>query len=213
MSGVSLQSVESLREFRGVLCKLAGLVQAALSEADSELSRTADWLTRSQALHWKAELRVRAEELTRARSALTRKKAEKSPTGARQSTVEEEKAFQRAQRRLEEAQQKAAAVQRWIRQLDHVAFTYRPVAQGLMTTVEVDVPRGLARLDDMVASLEAYLAGGARPQWVSSQVAEGEMRREPVEGAAWPGPAETPAEGHDPPPGDPPAEPSAADRP
>src|SRR4030095_12473514 len=128
------------RQFRVGLCKLADQVKAALNEADGDLHRTSDWLTHKQTLYWSNEIRVRAEELTRARSALTRKKIEKSPTGARQSCVEEEKAFKKAQRLLEEAQEKAAAVKRWIRKLDETLFTYRPVSQSLKSTVDVDVP-------------------------------------------------------------------------
>jgi hypothetical protein len=172
MTSANVESIEALREFRSRLCKLAEQVQAALSEAESELSRTIEWLSHTQTMHWKSELRIRAEDLTRARSALTRKKAEKSPTGARQSVVEEEKAFKKAQRRLEEAQQKQAAVKRWTRLLDQAAFSYRPVAQSLMSTVEVDVPRGLARIDSMALALETYLAGGPPPEWVKSEISE-----------------------------------------
>src|SRR5688572_3695305 len=175
--GASVESIEALRQFRARLCKSAEQVQAAMSEAESNLSRTSGWLMHEQTLHWKTQMRIRAEDLTRARSALNRRKNERSPTGARQSCVEEEKAFKKAERRLEEAQQKSADVKRWIRQLDQAAFTYRPVAQALMSAVEVDVPRGLARIDAMALALEAYLAGGPPPEWVKSEASEVSMSR------------------------------------
>lgn len=177
MGGASVESIDALRDFRARFCKLAEQAQAALLEAEGELTRTGDWLTHSQTLHWKNQLRIRGEELTRARSALNRKKNERSPTGARQSCVEEEKAFKKAQARLEEAQRKDAATKRWVRQLEQTAFTYRPVAQALLTTVEADVPRALVRVDQMIDALAAYLEGGKRPDWVKSDADSGGMTR------------------------------------
>src|SRR5436309_9107343 len=98
--GARLESIEDLRTLRARLAGLSQHVQTALLEAEGELTRTADWLARTQSYHWKEQLRQRGEEFTRARSALTRKKNEKSALGGRPSCVEEEQIFKRAQRRL-----------------------------------------------------------------------------------------------------------------
>lgn len=167
--GAHLESLAEMRRFRSRLIQLGEQTQAALDEAEGEITRTADWLAHTQKLHWETQLRVRSEEFTRAKSALNRKKNEKSPLGGRQSYVEEEQEFKKAERRLEEARRKSAAVKHWTRKLDEAAFNYRPTAQALRSTVELDVARGAARLGEMLQALEAYLAGGPPPAWAVSE--------------------------------------------
>jgi hypothetical protein len=175
--GARLDDLHELRRFRARLLVLGDQVQTALMEAESDLTRTADWLSRTQSFHWREQLRARTEEFGRARSALTRRKNEKSPAGGRQSCVEEERLFKIAQRRLEEAEQKSAAVKRWERKLDEAAYSYRPMAQSLRSMVEIDVARAVARLDQMLAALEMYTAERPAPEMVVSEAANDSMRR------------------------------------
>lgn len=173
-NGVRVESLDGLRQFRAGLCKLAEQAQATVSEVQTELARAEDWLRHTQAQHWKQQLRLRTEAFNQARSALLRKRQEKTPAGGRYSCVEEEQAFQRAERRLDEARDKLAAVQRWTRKLDEAAHAYHPAAQRLMTTVAADVPRAVARLDQMTDALEAYLQHGGQPAWVESEATPAE---------------------------------------
>ncbi len=170
-------SLDELRRFRGTLCKLADELRGAIHAADADIARASQWLSDSQTRHWNQQVRIRTEEFGRARSALARKQSERSALDARVSCVEEEKALQKAGRRLEEAKQKVAATKRWTRKLEEAVFGYQPLAHGLMSALEVDVPRGLARLDEMGRALEAYLGGGPEPEWVQSAASEATMRR------------------------------------
>jgi len=170
-------SLDALRRFRATLCKLADELRGALHAADADMARASLWLSDTQTRHWRQQLRVRTEAFGRARSALARKQGERSALEARVSCVEEEQALQKAERRLDEAKQKVAATKRWTRKLEEAVFGYQPLAHGLNSALDVDVPRGLARLDEMGRALEAYLGGGPEPEWVRSAGSEMTMRR------------------------------------
>ena len=119
---VHVDSIEALNAFRVMLCKAAEQVGLGLEAADVEIQRTIHWLQQEQRMHWKGELRKRNELANRAALELKRKQQEKTPSGHRYSCVDEKKALAVAKRRLEEAQQKLANVQRWARQLEEEAF-------------------------------------------------------------------------------------------
>ncbi len=151
-----VESVEALKKFRAALCKFAENVDVGLGEAEAEIQRTSFWLTQEQHNHWKRAVTHRTQLYTQARSALNRKKDQRTALGARYSYVDEEKALAAAARQLEQAQQKLANVRRWSHTLNDEAATYRATAQGLSQAVMVDIPGALAQLDSMVAALESY---------------------------------------------------------
>ena len=157
-----VESVDALKKFRVALCKFAETVKVGLDEAETEIQRANLWLNQEQHRYWKRQAEKRAELYARAKSDLSRKKAQKTALGARLSYVDEEKALAAAERQLEEAKQKLANVRRWSRLLDEESFSYKGAAQGMSLAVEADVPNALAQLDNMIAALEAY-ASSAQP--------------------------------------------------
>ena len=171
-----VDSIQALGEFRAGLWKFADVVQSALSEADADLRRTTVWLERDRSAYWKKQLEQRAEAVHQAKLALDHKRLYKTPTGGRYSIVEEQKALARARRRLEEAEQKTAAVARWRRRLEKESFEYRAQVQPLARLVETEVPKAVARLDRLVASLEAYVAVSAAGGTAAEQSAESVAR-------------------------------------
>ncbi len=178
-----VDSVERLKEFRIQLCRHAEMIQTAMSEAEQDIHRTRNWLHQDQQIYWKSEFRKRTELYHRAKLILKQRQNEKTPLGGRYSCVDEKKAADAAKRRLEEAEQKIANVRRWLRQLDKEADEYKAVVQKLGRYIEADVPRSLARLDQMIAALEAYFSVGvpiAEGTTVSGPLAGGMARPEPV---------------------------------
>jgi hypothetical protein len=158
---VRVESVEALQKFRVALCKFAETVKVSLDEAEAEIQRTVFWLKQEQHNHWKGQIKKRSELCAQAKSALNRKKQQKTALGSRFSYVDEEKALAAAERRLEEARQKLANVRRWSRLLDEESFSYKGVAQGMSHAVEVDVPNALTQLDNMIDAIEAYASSAA----------------------------------------------------
>ena len=130
---------------------------AALGEADSEVQRVTMWLENEQTSFWTSELRKRQAAVMKAKEALRFKQIFKSPTGGKQSTVDEEKAVAVALRRFAEAEQKMNNVKKWMRQLHKESHIYRGAVQRLATTVSVDVPNAGAKISRMVMALEGYV--------------------------------------------------------
>ncbi|MCB9852344.1 MAG: hypothetical protein H6819_04550 [Phycisphaerales bacterium] len=151
-----VQSTEAIKRFRAKLIKFAEEAKAALGDTDAELLRAGTWLRQDRQAYWKMEYRRRAEAFQRAKSALNEKKLYKSATGDRQSSVEEEKAFALAKRRLEEAESKVEAIKAWLRKLEDERFLYKAQSQRMARAAEMDVPRAVAMIDRVLDTLDAY---------------------------------------------------------
>lgn len=154
----NVQSIEALKEFRIALCKFAEAARGSLGEAEADLQRHAFWVNDDRKPYWKAEIRKREENLRKAKLVLLEKKLQKTATGGRPSCVDEEKAVALAERRFQEAQIKSANTQRWSRKLDEQIFQYKGMIQSFNHALDVDVVNGLAWLDRMIESLQAYVA-------------------------------------------------------
>lgn len=158
-----VDSIEELRAFRVALIKFVESCNVALGDAESDMSRTLTWVERDQLSYWNGQLGKRAELVERCKEAVRMKKLYKSPTGATQSYVEEEKALRAALRLHEEATQKIAACKHWTRRLQKEIMLYKGGVTRFTSALGGDVPRALAMLDAMATSLEEYaaLASGA----------------------------------------------------
>lgn len=173
----NVDSIESLKSLRQTLVKFAEAANTALGEADSDVNRVINWLETEQVSRWQSQVRLRSDLVNKAKDALREKQLYKSPTGGRQSTVDEEKALKLAIRRLEEAEQKLASVRKYSRLIGREQHQFRGSIQRFGTVVQVDVPNARARLDRMIGQLEQY-ASTAPPGEVTSQApAEQSMSR------------------------------------
>ena len=157
-----VDSIEELRAFRVALIKFVESCNVALGDAESDMSRTVQWIERDQLSHWNGQLAKRTELVERCKEAVRMKKLYKSQTGGEQSYVEEEKALRVALRLKEEAEQKIVACKQWSRRLQKEIMLYKGGVTRFTSALGGDVPRALAMLDAMAGSLEEYaaLSGG-----------------------------------------------------
>lgn len=153
-----IDDIDALKLFRRALWKFAEVANVALGDAESEMQRVLLWLETEQRSYWQHQLRVRHEALQKAKDALRQKKLYKDSTGKYPSAVDEEKAVALAQRRLEEAETKLAAVRRYIPRLQREIQLYKGATQRFATTVQVDLPSAVHALDRITAKLEEYVA-------------------------------------------------------
>ncbi|MCF7973748.1 MAG: hypothetical protein K9N55_08025 [Phycisphaerae bacterium] len=161
----NVQSLTALRQLRAALIQFSEAASLILEEANSDVQHTRTWLQGDAMRFWKKQAFLCQEEYVRAKVALSGRLAfERSVQGVPSSCVDERKALKRAQARLEYAQNKLAAVKRWLPLLDKAQQEYRGRTQGLNTALTVDLPRAWARLDKMSESLDAYVAL-APPEW------------------------------------------------
>lgn len=160
----SIESFEALAHLRTALTKFMDSAAAVLYTAEAHLMRTKTWVKTEQAQYWKTESQKRAETLIHAKLALKAKKLMPSALGGKQTCVDEEAAVKKAQHRVAEAEQKSAAVKYWGRQIDVEALAYQTWATGLKQAVSIDIPAAIARIDQMLLALEAYVAHAPRSQ-------------------------------------------------
>jgi hypothetical protein len=200
-----VESVEALRAFKTALAKFADQVGSALIDAESDLRHTLTWVQTEQRTYWQGQLNKRHLAVMQARDALRQKKLYTTALSSKHSTAEEEKALALAQRAFEEAEQKAAATQTWGRRLEQEAILYRSLAQRMGNQVEIVLPDAMARLDRMVASLDAYLALQAPEAALAGGGSSGPLDQPPPESTATAG-SEAPA-------AEAPADPAAATQP
>jgi hypothetical protein len=149
-------SIETVERFRNALCEFGKDVQDTLCAADLHIRRTMDWLT-EQSKHWQREIKVRQEELTRAKIELTSRKY-MNRDGKGPGITDQEKAFRKAQMRVKEAEDKLANCRRWKPLFEHATREYQGPARQLSAATDAELQHSLALLDQKLAALEAYLA-------------------------------------------------------
>jgi hypothetical protein len=156
--GARVESLDALIALRTALVKFAQAANIALADAEGELQRTQVWLETEQQTHWQGQIRRRTEIVARAKEAVRMKKVFKNAVGGRDSAVDEEKALAIAMKQLEEATRKLNNTRAWARRLAKEAALYKGSVQRFATTVQSGIPVAVSRLDQLVATLEQYLA-------------------------------------------------------
>jgi len=158
-----VHAIEAVSGFRPALVQFVEECRAALVSAEADAGRTASRIQSVQHPYWKKQIRVRTDELNRARSELVMKQAMNDPDEAR-STVEERKAVEKAKRRVAEAEEKVRACKHWVRVLNKEQSKFRSEVAALKRVLDMDMPRAIAELDRMALALEEYTKlGKAKP--------------------------------------------------
>jgi len=148
-------SLDALRQFKAALADFAEQAGLALSESQSDVQRTIGWLTNDRMAHWQRELKKRNEKLALAKSELFRKQLESNDT--RTSAVVERKNVAKAERLVEEAEEKIKNCKKWRTALERELMLFRAACAQVAAAVQADVPITIGRMDKMIASLEAYI--------------------------------------------------------
>lgn len=149
-------SIDALRQFKAALADFAEQVGLALSEAQSDVQRTVSWMSNDRLMHWQRELKKRNEKLALAKSELFRKQLESNDT--RTSAVVERKNVAKAERLVEEAEQKLKNVKKWKSVLERELMLFRAQCAQVSAVAQSDVPITIGRMEKMIASLEAYIS-------------------------------------------------------
>lgn len=153
-----VDSIEALRAFKTALWKFQESATVALGDAEAEMHRVMVWLETEQDSYWQGQIRKRQQEVARGKEAVRMKRVFKDATGRPQSAIEEEKALQQMQRKLQEAEQKLAATKRWSRVMQKEVEMYKGGVQRFATTVQSGIPAGVAALESLATKLDAYIA-------------------------------------------------------
>ena len=113
-----VDSIDVIKHFRVAMWKFAEASNVALGDAESEITRTLNWLENEQLSFWESQIRSRWRcGGQKAQEAVRHKKLFKTAINPNPSTHEEEKALRLAQKRFAEAQMKLANTKKHVRQL------------------------------------------------------------------------------------------------
>ena len=152
--------VATIERFRAALVTAAEAMSLALEDAEGEVDRTADWLERDRMDTWKKRIRKGQDEVVACKSALFRKQEIKATADAKPSVVDERKALERAQRRLEFAEERLRASKKWAIELPRQAIVFKGALAPMQTALDRDIPQLAAMMRRMSEHLEDYLRGG-----------------------------------------------------
>jgi hypothetical protein len=155
-------SIDAIRAFRESLCSFGEDCRAGLTSVDMEVNRAQQWLMRDRVLFWQMEWKRRNQDLSTARAELFRRKL--SSVSDEPPDVGEKKELVRvAERRLREAEEKIAAVKRWVNLLQQAISQYHGKSRPLGDKLDSGLPHALNLLDNMTAALDAYIAMAPPP--------------------------------------------------
>jgi len=158
MPAARVESIDDIKAFRIFLIKFAETANASVTDAESDVIRTLNWLEHEQAQHWTSEVRRRTELVARAKEAVRMKKVFKDASGRTQAAHDEEKVLGIATRNLEEAQLKFANTKKYARLMVKEIQTFKGSLTRLVTALSADIPRAVALLDRHHAKLAEYLS-------------------------------------------------------
>jgi hypothetical protein len=151
-----VKSIDTLAFVKTALAAFAHESGQAVSEIEIQSQRAVDWVTVDQAAYWKTEVRRAADQVNKAIKDLEHCRAFKKVGDNQPSCIEEKKALEKARRRQEYTEQKAELVRRWS---PVVQQQFREMCVRLVRfreVIELDCPKAMARLDQMLRALDAY---------------------------------------------------------
>ena len=153
-----IRSIEDIDRFRVSLVSFVEGGRAALLEAESDLDRTLIWLERDRMPHWKRQIRLRQEQVVRARSEVHRKQHQTAVSGGRVGDADERRRLRRAEERLAEAERRLGLTRRWMIQLERDKTLFKGAVSAFSSLVDHELPHAVGLLHRMSENLEAYLS-------------------------------------------------------
>jgi hypothetical protein len=177
VSSARVTSIETVEHFRSALCEFGKEAKDSLCAIDMRIHRAFEWLEQ-QSKHWQKEVRVRQEELVRAKLELQSRKAMQKG-GKGPGTTDQEKAFRKAQQRLKEAEDKVRCCRNWLPLLQREVHEYHGPARLLAGYLDTELVHALALLARKLANLDAYLslAAPAVPEWAAVGAPAGKVEQ------------------------------------
>ncbi len=149
-------SIDALETLRSEMILFMNAAQRSVDEVNDDVRRTRMWLQTEQRPHWEREIRKRTKLLGDAKAELLTARM----SGIRGSTQTQEMAVRKAQRALDEAEEKLRAVKTWMRNYDHAVDPLLKRLESMRSFIDYDLPKGLAFLVHAQRTLEAYASIG-----------------------------------------------------
>lgn len=151
-----VKSVGAVRAFKNDLLEYQTALRQTLEMLITEVRRGIQWLESDRKAYWPAQVRKASDAMAEARINLQRCMLVSS-SDELPSCYDENKALQRAKRRLVYTEQKVRVSKHWLHVALHEAEEFRARIARLQTTVDHELPRGVAMLENLARALEKYV--------------------------------------------------------
>lgn len=164
-AGAGVTSFAALQDWYAALTGFRSDALDALTGLSLALQHAAAWLE-EQEKYWQRRIRKCEEEVTQAKAELTNRRYTDF-SGHIPDTTVQEKNLRRAQARLQDAEDRLAAVRRWMLRLPReINAVYNGPTGHLSLFLDSELPAGLALLARQLTALEQYanLQAGPMPE-------------------------------------------------
>jgi len=151
----NVKSIDSIRHFRSDLQDYRDSIRQSLDILTTEINRAIEYFESDRAAYWPAEERKASEQVSEARTNLSRCQMT-TRDGQQRSCVEEKKTFQKAKDRLQLTREKVKATKKWIRIVQHEADLFKARLAQLSYLADTDLPRAIALLERLANRLDRY---------------------------------------------------------
>ncbi len=151
----NLTSLEQLSSFREAWIMFLATAEESIISMDGDIRRALHQVQENLQA-WQRLARQREEQLGEKRLILNRRKLSKT-FGRPVDTTAEEEDVRKAQRRLDEAVGKIAAIKKWQPLVERAVLDYEGPKQQLNVILSTDAEKGTAFLDQKIEAIEAYL--------------------------------------------------------
>lgn len=156
-------AIEDVDTLAAALVRFAEEAQAALADLDLEIRRASQWMEQDRPRYWEVQVRRGWEELARARRELEQARMIHRVGDVPSSCIDQKKALQRAQNRLDLSMTKQQSVRQWAYRTAKQTEEYRGKVGPLVEWLAAEYPRALAALRRMARALESYVGQEAVP--------------------------------------------------
>lgn len=160
--GAKVDDLDVFRVVKAAMLKFRSAADAALVNADAQISHTKSWLEGEQLAYWQTQIRKRTEAVSRAKEAVRQKQLFKDSTGRTPSAFQEEKVLRAAIAALEHAEARLVNTKKAVPALEKEIEAYRSGVQGLGSMLTAEFPKAVAALERMAATLDEYITLSSR---------------------------------------------------
>jgi hypothetical protein len=157
-NSANVHSSDAIEAVRAALVSFAERGSDAIASLELEMQRVVEWVEHDRPRHWKTQHRKSSDDLTAAKAALNRCLMFPKTVSDRPACHEERQAVQHALARVEYCERKAERVRHWARILPHEISEYKGRISKLKRLVEIEVPRAIGVLNNLLRRLEEYNA-------------------------------------------------------
>ena len=164
-----VSSIDALEAFRADLIRFVEKARVALEDAEGEVRRTRQWLDVDRTNHWTGQMKQRLKQLEQAEAEYYNARI----TRPDENHAPHRMAVAKAQRRVDEAEEKLRILKRWRMQFDNRATPLLRRLDPAFFLVGNHLPKGVHALGEAIKALQDYAEKAPAPK-PAAPVAGGE---------------------------------------